>query len=56
MKNENLKSELAKFNAIDKSSELEGEVITTIRGGVYACGKCGFKIGCDEKCVTKERR
>ncbi len=57
MTNKNLRSELAKFNELNKSTELEGEVINTLRGGYIAnCpDNCGFKIGCDQKCRTKNR-
>ncbi len=54
MNNSRLKAELSKFNKASDSNVLDGDVISTIKGG--ANNTCGFKIGCDENCRTKKRR
>ncbi len=54
MNNSRLKAELSKFNKASDVQALDGDVISTIKGGAY--NNCGFKIGCDTKCRDKTGR
>ncbi len=54
MNNSRLKAELSKFNKASDVNVLDGDIISTIKGG--ANNTCGFKIGCDGKCREKTGR
>lgn len=52
MKNKNLKSALAKFNAMNDLQPLEGEIIGAIKGGVSA--PCKTKCGSNSQCNSND--